>query len=283
MASQSFPGDLALPQTAESIHQVEVGGFQFIGCEIKNGENIVAFTLAPLPTDLVLLPATEVAPVNATIFWSGKMLDTDKKTDVRAYRVHAASALAAALVASPVAAPMGGVAVAPTVSILSRKTVVDRALSAVDSDTAYTLEDKINPKLAAEHWPPSGMRTDCSSFVAWCLRLSSKVPHPLYVKVNGGWFETRTVYEDGLRETGFFSKATQAQPGSLLVYGDHDGKQGHMGIVVRADGPGIAGVREVVHCSRGNFNKNGRAIQRTDAAVWMANAATIIVDYDGFV
>ncbi len=287
MAAQRFPGNLALDETATRIHQVERGGFQFIGCEIVSGDNVAEFTYADLPAGLRLLPAAATAPANATIFWSGKMLDAGKKIDVRAYRAHAAAEASTAntpAVAALAALPAADPDLDAATSILSRTTVLNRAMSAVGSDTAYTMHDKINPKLAAEHWPDSGMRTDCSSFVAWCLRMSSKVTHPLYIKVNNGWFETRGVYADGLHETGFFTKVARARPGSLLVYPDNDeGKPGHMGIVVEADGDGVAGVRKVVHCSSGNFKATGRAIRATDAAAWLANPATIIVDYEGFV
>ncbi|NOT87455.1 MAG: CHAP domain-containing protein [Lysobacter sp.] len=281
MASQKFPGNLPLAEAANRIYQVEVGGFTFVGCEIKQDWNVIEFTSANLSPKLLLLPANETAPANATISWSGKMLVGGKETKVRAYRMHDAL-VPMASAESLLAGSMNESVSEPNAGILSRETLVGRALSAVNSETVYTLQNKVNPKLAAERWPESGMRTDCSSFVAWCLRISVKVSHPLYVKVNGGWFETTAVYKDGIHQTGFFSAVEQARPGSLLVYGDQSGKEGHIGIVVEVDGPGVAGVRKVVHCSSGNYKKHGRAIRMSNAAVWIKNDKTIIVDYEGF-
>lgn len=295
MSRQKIPGNLPLAQTAERIHQVELGGFVMVGCEVIDTFNVIEFAYANLPTRLLLLPAAATPPTNATIFWSGHMLVAGQPTKVRAYRAQAGTSqllasapLQPAMVRSlpeptqPAETRLKTSDSEPGVSILLRETVVARALSAVDTATEYALEKKIQPKRTAEYWPEAGMRTDCSSFVAWCLRMSAKVNHPLYVKVNGGWLETTAVYQDGLHKTGYFSEVEHARPGSLLVFGDHAGKHGHMGIVVESDGPGIGGVRSVVHCSSGNFKQHGRAIRQTDAAIWISNPRSIIVDYEGF-
>lgn len=280
MSTLKISGDLSLDAIAQRIRGIESNGFQFIGNTVNGNWNVVEYTYALMPDDIYLLPSSETSPADATIFWKGKMVSEKNELSVSAYRKVAATlakADALSMVSVLTAASSG-----PLLGTICRATVVSRALSGVGSKTAYELENKRNPSLSAEQWPASGMRTDCSSFVAWCLRMSSKVAHPLYVKKNGGWFETSAVYEDGLQQTGYFSKVELAQPGSLLVYGDSKSGHGHIGIVTEAKGKGVKGASKVVHCSSGNFNKTGKAIQLTDAAAWLKRSDTIIVDFEGF-
>ncbi len=82
--------------------------------------------------------------------------------------------------------------------------LVARACSALGKKTVYESPGVI-PSFAAIDWP-KGARIDCSGFVDWCLRFteSRRVDHPLYKKVNGGWFETTAIHADGNDSTGFF-------------------------------------------------------------------------------
>jgi hypothetical protein len=99
-------------------------------------------------------------------------------------------------------------------------------------------------------WSNDGL-CDCSGFAAWCLKASRHTDDWWYHEWNGGWIETSAIVRDTLTEYGFFSPVEwkDAKPGHLLVYGDKDGHQGHVGIVseVGPDGPMM-----VIHCSRGN-------------------------------
>ena len=170
---------------------------------------------------------------------------------------------------------------------MDAETIVMRALSALGKKTRYDLHG-VMPDLAAASWPSSGAHTDCSGFVAWCLRFPRKVNHPLYNKVNGGWFETTAIHADGLASTGFFTELTKPRPGALLVYPDSkgaDGKhhEGHIGIVTQANekGNGISAVAKVIHCSNGGWKSKKDAVQETAPTAWLGNPKSIIVWLDG--
>lgn len=160
-----------------------------------------------------------------------------------------------------------------------------RALSALEKGTIYDSPGKM-PSFDANVWP-AGARNDCSGFVDWCLRFSPnrKVDHPLYKKTNGGWFETTTIFADGLSAVGFFSKLNSVVPGALLVYPDYSGADrkhhdGHVGIVLKTDGPAISQVTEVIHCSLTSWKKFGDGIRVTDASAWHKHKESIAVWFD---
>ena len=160
-----------------------------------------------------------------------------------------------------------------------------RARSGLGKKTVYSSPGKM-PAFSASTWPV-GAKNDCSGYVSWCLRFSEsrKVDHPLYKKVNGGWFETTAIHRDGLEATGYFQRLDRAQPGALLVYPDYtDGSgqahDGHVGIVLSAAGSGVRGVTEVIHCALGNFRSRQDAIQITDAAPWTARDESLIVWFE---
>lgn len=152
--------------------------------------------------------------------------------------------------------------------------VVSRARSAIGHGCVYQLgKGGMHPE-NLQPWPPSmpNLGCDCSGFVAWCLGVSRSLAknHPHYEF--GGWFETSAVARDAKSEFGFVNEVlwTLAQPGDILVWGDHDGHQGHIGIVSEAD---ATGPTRVVHCSKGNWRTTGDAIQETDVAIFKANGA----------
>jgi hypothetical protein len=164
--------------------------------------------------------------------------------------------------------------------------VLSRAFSGMGKKTVYKSPGKM-PPFAAVSWPAAA-QNDCSGFVSWCLRFSQsrKVDHPLYRRVNGGWFETTAIYQDGIESTGYFHRIDDARPGALLVYPDYgdtagDRHDGHVGIVVEAPGTGIKGVTKVIHCSLGNFKRNHDAIDVTDASPWLSRKESIIVWLEG--
>lgn len=166
------------------------------------------------------------------------------------------------------------------------KTIVNRALSGVGKGTKYESPGKM-PSFAAASWPPDA-RNDCSGFVDWCLRFSEsrKVDHPLYRKINGGWFETTAIYADGKEATGFFRPLDAPEVGALLVYPDYrgaDGKMhdGHIGVVVEASGNGVSGATQVAHCSLRNYVKHGDAVQLTGPDPWLAHSESIIIWFEG--
>lgn len=166
-------------------------------------------------------------------------------------------------------------------------TVISRAHSGLEKTTVYASPGKM-PSFAANTWP-QGARNDCSGYVSWVLRFSEsrKVDHPLYKKVNGGWFETSAIYRDGVESTGYFQQLDVAVPGSLLVYPDYkgtDGKNhdGHIGIVLETTGAnGVAGVKKIIHCSLGNYRTSGDAIQITDPKPWLAHKESIVIWLEG--
>ncbi len=167
--------------------------------------------------------------------------------------------------------------------IISRESVLNRALSAVDTDTEFDIYSSATPPLSAEFWPISGAKIDCSGFIAWCFRTRRNITHPLYRRVNGGWFETSALHRDGLERSGYFTEHNHATPGSLLVYPDKDGRHGHVGLVVEVNGEGIDGVVGVVHCSSGNYRSNNKAIQLTSPQLWLDRDDSIIIDFEGFI
>lgn len=100
-----------------------------------------------------------------------------------------------------------------------------------------------------------GARSDCSGFGSWVFmtRRAPKEGRPF-------WFETTAIYNDAEGEQSVFVRIPEPVPGCMVVYGDSNGKQGHMGIVV-AVGPD--GEYDAIDCATGRGN---RAIKlRTDA------------------
>lgn len=170
---------------------------------------------------------------------------------------------------------------------MDAETIVSRARSALGKKTRYE-SPGVMPDLAAATWPDNGAHTDCSGFVAWCLRFRREVDHPFYKKINGGWFETSGIYKDGLANVGFFSEIDRPKIGALVVYPDYkdaNGKnrQGHIGIVsqVTAQGSGMTAVEKVIHCSLGGWNKHKDAVLETAPVAWLAKPKSIIVWLDG--
>lgn len=134
------------------------------------------------------------------------------------------------------------------------------------------------------HNDPAIDGCDCSGFVAWCLGLSRRiVAGPLaarYKPYFGEWLETSAIVRDAKSPFGLFTAVPweEARSGDLLVYGDADGHQGHVGIVASADHHGPL---TVVHCSSGNFKGTGDAVQETGPHIWQARGT--VARYADFV
>jgi hypothetical protein len=72
----------------------------------------------------------------------------------------------------------------------------------------------------------------------------------------------------------------------MLVYPDYkDAKgtvhQGHIGIVLEANGDGVAGVTKVIHCGFTAWKTSGDAIGQSGSQIWQAHESSIIVWFDG--
>lgn len=162
--------------------------------------------------------------------------------------------------------------------MLTAAEVLARARSQVGRPIAYRLGAG-GMKPGAQN-PESRGGLDCSGFYAWCIGLSRKTDHPWYVNQNGGWLETTAITRDASLPYGFHEIAHTALPGMAIVWGDHGGRQGHIGIVSEVhEGLPV----HVIHCSKGNHNATGSAVQETPATIFFRNDAIIarcaLVDY----
>lgn len=152
--------------------------------------------------------------------------------------------------------------------------VVARARGAIGHGCVYALGKGGMHPASPTPWPTGlpNVGCDCSGFVAWCLGVSRMLTkdHPHYEF--GGWFETSAIARDARSEFGFVNEVlwSLALPGDLLVWGDHDGHQGHVGIVSECDETGPV---RVIHCSRGNWRDHGDAIAETGVEVFRRNNA----------
>ena len=170
--------------------------------------------------------------------------------------------------------------------VMLATTVIARATSALGRQTVYDSPGRM-PPFEAITWPDKA-HNDCSGFVDWCLRFSfsRRVDHPFYVRYNGGWFETGAIHADGLSSVGYFSEISRGRPGAMLVYPDYtDDKgvvhQGHIGIVLEADGDGVSGVTKVIHCGYTAWKTSGDAVQVSGSAIWQGHRNSILVWFDG--
>jgi len=113
---------------------------------------------------------------------------------------------------------------------------------------------------------------DCSGFVAWCLGLNRHTDHPWYREVNGGWLETTAIVHDALGPFGMFDAIPldEARPADVIVYGDKDGHQGHVGLIV-ATNPEV----EVIHCSSGNFKATKNALASAGPDLWLKRGGIV--------
>ena len=123
---------------------------------------------------------------------------------------------------------------------------------------------------------------DCSGYVAWCLGLSRMTDEPFYRRFFGadvGWINTDAMAADIRSDAGILERLDRPVPGAIIVYpGPPVRPVGHCGIILRVRD---ATVTSVIHCSRTNHTATGHAVQVTDAAIFEAQADTVIGAYTG--
>ena len=155
---------------------------------------------------------------------------------------------------------------------MNAKELVERARAMTELPSHYRLGGgKTAP--AGAHPLDGGGTCDCSAFVMWCLGIPKPSGLTWLKKLNGGWYNTDGIFVDAVREpTGMFTRLDAPRPGAIVVYpsravaqNPQQPKVGHVGIVSEVDATGIA---RVVHCSKGNDTKLGRAIAETGPAVF---------------
>ena len=148
---------------------------------------------------------------------------------------------------------------------------VARAHSACGNGAKYGLgAGGMNPERAVP-WNDH-MQCDCSGFVMWALGLSRRQ--------GGIWYDTTRVKLDAI-DGGALFRAVEwkaAQPGDLLVYGDHrdhDGveRQGHVAMVslVKEEGPVL-----MVHCSLGNWTRHSDAIREDGVGLFLNHPDAVV-------
>lgn len=93
---------------------------------------------------------------------------------------------------------------------------------------------------------------DCSGFVAACL-LRSRAPQADFPR----WLATDSIHADCAGEQRLFVQLERPRPGALVVYPDHRGRQGHVGIVTEVS-TGLRGV----DCSMSNDRKGDAVVER---------------------
>jgi hypothetical protein len=109
---------------------------------------------------------------------------------------------------------------------------------------------------------------DCSGFVAWTISMNRDLTATHKNERFGmDWIETTNIYNDAIGPQKLFMKIAAPQVGSIAVYPDHDGKQGHTGLVVNLK-PFI-----VVDCR----SRYGRAITSNNGSAFTKNPKTIFV------
>lgn len=153
--------------------------------------------------------------------------------------------------------------------------VVARALGAIGKGCKYKLGAGGRRWHKDTPWFPIVMTCDCSGFVAWCLDVDRYVKHERYAPWFGNWLETTAILKDAKDPAhGFFSEVPwhEARLGDLLVYGDGDGRQGHVGVVSSAS---PTGPLSVIHCSMGNWKLEGDAIRQTDVRLFLYRRAIV--------
>ncbi len=164
-----------------------------------------------------------------------------------------------------------------------RDVILDRATDMIGKAVIYKL-GKGGRRPNATTCADINNMCDCSGFTAWCVGLDRYQPRSkLYVKHNGGWLSTDALVHDANQPkqlTGFFTKIDWPKAGDLICYGDHNGKQGHVGIVSLVGERGDWEALRVIHCSSGNYKKFKDAVRETDAGVFKKNPRTIFMRFD---
>lgn len=150
---------------------------------------------------------------------------------------------------------------------------VARARSAAGKKTIYKLsKGGMNAKAALPVDAQS--ECDCSGFACWILGVSrwSRAPLHPWPDFPADWISTDSIYHDAKATQKRFRVVLDPAPGDLIVYPDHAGGQGHVGMIGDV---GDGGPVSVIHCSAGNMRQYGDAIHETPLASFWANRGAI--------
>lgn len=154
--------------------------------------------------------------------------------------------------------------------------VLHRARSFVGKGCRYRLGAGGRSRFLPDPWDEL-QQCDCSGFVAGVLEVDRYLPNtPWYDDQLGQWLETTAIVRDAHSPFGFWDPVSRllVQPGHVIVYGDRDGRQGHIGFVSRVTPEHE--VAAVIHCSAGNDRNTGDAIRETDPSVFLRNGAMFV-------
>jgi cell wall-associated NlpC family hydrolase len=166
---------------------------------------------------------------------------------------------------------------------VTREEAVARALSVVNQPCRYKLG--AGGRDPSKPYPWNEQREcDCTGYLAWVLGLDRYMEeNPWYVRQNGGWLESTAIVRDCAAPYGIFARGERrtARPGDVLAWGDHGGRQGHVGIIVGRSADGYA--LRVAHCSSGNqiLSENRTAIRVGDDSMWWVRPSVVAV-FAGF-
>ena len=141
---------------------------------------------------------------------------------------------------------------------------IARAQSAANQGIRYKLgKGEMNP---GSPTPAAGNQCDCTGFIAWCLGFSRRLEDQFYKNFNNGWFETTAVWTDIGVNTGIMDPLNAPRPGAVVVFPDHNGHQGHIGLVTAVSSGNR--ISKIIHCSKGNDNQFQDAIKETGPQVF---------------
>ena len=116
---------------------------------------------------------------------------------------------------------------------------------------------------------------DCSSFVAMVLaRAKSGGPDWTNSKGQYMWLHTGSIYTDALNNQALFREVEKPRPGSIFVYPDADGKQGHTGFMLTGGALTWAGT----DCSSSQSRAWGDAIRLRSMEWLRSKSAAIFVE-----
>lgn len=158
--------------------------------------------------------------------------------------------------------------------------LIARARAQIGQHTVYRLGGGKGTPTGEDPRDEAGS-CDCSAFACWVLGLQKHQEQFAWLRrLNGGWFNTDGIWWDANREsTGYFNALSAPQLGAVIVYPSRRVSAttgpaiGHVGIVSDVRG---TNVRRVIHCSSGNYRRDGDAIAETSPdGIFERSAATI--------
>jgi hypothetical protein len=159
-----------------------------------------------------------------------------------------------------------------SISKPSRETFLARAQYAADASdkTIYKLgrggfgwfEDELDPA------------ADCSGFVAHCLD-RSRTPQSDFAWGNTEWWwSTDSMYADAVKHHRVLRQVSAPSAGTICVYPDSNGKQGHTGIVAEVRDGKLIGY----DCSSSQYRKIGDAIWLRDLSFFLRKPSAIFCE-----